>query len=163
MKKILSLVAVLALVIPAAAIAERPADPGSKGKSQSQAKSKRCKGPNVGYTVRGTLAAAPDTSVADKVTLSVNVTSTSKHARALKTGTQPASITVPAAAYKYTGTAPATADAGDRVKIIGKIHKPKKKGCPAPTAEQLEAKIRKATVSEPEPAEETTQPAQPTA
>lgn len=152
MKKILTLTAVLAIAAPISAFAAKPADPGSKGKTQSQAKSKRCKGPNVGYTVTGTLAGAPDTSVADKVTLSVNVTSTSKHARALKTATQPASITVPAAAYTYTGTAPATADAGDRVKIIGKIYKPKKKGCPAPTAEQLEAKIRKVTVSEPEPA-----------
>ena len=155
MKKILSLAAILALAVPASAIAEKPADPGSQGKSQS--KSKRCKKrPNVGYTATGTLVGTPSAADADgNVTLTVNVTKTNKHAKALKGDGQV--ITVKATGYKYEGNE--VADDGDRVKIIGKVAKPKK-GCPAATEEELAAKIRKVTVTEPEPAEEQQAPAQ---
>ena len=152
MKKILSLAAVLALAVPASAIAEKPADPGSNG----QAKSKRCKKrPNVGYTATGTLVGTPSAADADgNVTLTVNVTKTNKHARALKGDGK--TITVKASELRYSGNE--VADDGDRVKIIGKVAKPKR-GCPAATAEELEAKIRKVVVTEPEPAEEQQAPA----
>jgi hypothetical protein len=152
--RFISLLAVTALVIPAAAIAEKPSDPGAQGKSKAQersAKSKRCKKrPNVGYTATGTLVGTPSAPDADgNVTLTVNVTKTNKHASALKGDGQV--ITVKAAAVKYEGNE--VADDGDRVKIVGKVAKPKKK-CPAATDEVLERNIRKVMITEPEPAEE---------
>ena len=150
MKKILSTLAVTALVVPAGAMAAKPSDPGSKGQEKSSAKSKRCKkGPSVGYTATGTLVGTPTVNADGTTTLVVNVTKTNKHAKALKGDGK--TITVKSDAVKYSGNE--AADDGDRVKINGKVLKPKAK-CPAATAEQLEAKIRKVTITEPEAAEE---------
>lgn len=159
MKKILSLVTVLALAVPAAAIAAKPADPGSNGKGKVQ----RCKKSNkVAFTVGGTVvdpaAAAADTSTAEYLTVTgeggpvtFKVEKANKHARKWLAADEGNTAELDAA--KITLAEGNTAiEAGDKVKALGKTGQ--KRNCTATKAVSL----RKVTVSQPEPAEEAPAP-----
>lgn len=132
LKNIAAVACVAALAVPAGVSAKGPGEDHSKaGEKQKTAKQiKRCtkKQPQVGFSIKGTLA---DGSSADAIT--VNVTKANKHAKelVLKGAT---TYAVPAGSkVTYEGanpftTQPAPAFSTYTVKVNGKVIK-YKKGC----------------------------------
>lgn len=154
MKKILSLAAVLALVVPASAMAVKPSDPGSQGKGKTQ----RCKKSNkVAFVVGGTVvdpaSVAGDTSGAEFLTVTgeggpvtFKVERANKHAKKWLAADEGNSADLEAAKITLA-EGNAAIEVGDKVKAIGKTGQ--KRNCTTTKAVSL----RKVTVSQPEPAE----------
>ena len=149
MKKILSMTAALALLVPAAATAERPSSPGSQGKGKTPSSKGRCGKVNKGYVVAGTLVSHTLTQNPDGTydgTVTVKVTKANSHAK--KSGATTDSEQtytldddkvsfgegVTDGADEGTDVGLADVVAGDKVRVLGKIavqkKGSKKKACP---------------------------------
>ena len=159
LKTLGAVLCVAALAVPAGVAAKGPStNHGKSGethgksqaKNQSQSKSKRCKHtPRVGFNVRGTVVsydAATNTLILD-----VDTNGVSRHAKKFVTD-DPLTVT----GAKVGDPAPKQ---GDRVKVHGKIDKPKKK-CPE-TDEAIKASVKFTRVTPFAPAPAPVAPAQP--
>lgn len=159
-----ALAAAAALALPGAALADKPQDPGSKGKTKAaekQAKAgKRCaKNPKVGFVARGTLVSLT------RPTLVANLTKGNRHARsffAARGSALPSEQTFTLAdATKVTFGDGITDVSGDskvdetdlqagttyRVKLIGKVLKAKRN---CTVSDSAGPTIRKVVISLPE-------------
>src|SRR5688572_13030934 len=135
--KSLALAAVAALALPGAALAAKPADPGSKGQEKSAAAkakpkpAKKTKG--VGFAIKGTTA-APALPVADGALtgpVTLDPSSANKHARGLLTltkadlagtATEDVGVAGDKVEVEYVGLSETDAlTATDVVKVVGKV------------------------------------------
>lgn len=161
LKKTAVAAAVTALALPAAAIGDKPENPGSKGKGTSQAK--KFKG--VGFALSGLDYKGPaltDSKEPQTVgAFTVDVTSANKHARTFLGLTTKPSKETPAQDRPISDTADGKAivrlvgfetgdvvDATDRVKVIGKVTRVRKGD--STTTRKLD--IRRITIKDVEPA-----------
>jgi hypothetical protein len=153
LKKITAAAAIAALGIPAVAEAAKPAEPGKQGRdraaqkqSDNAGKSKRSKSKGVGFTLAGVLGAENTPTLTDGVLgdFSLDLTSANKHARnALDidksdvrgTGATLVDVAdgdtvvvkfgdgVTDGADEGTDVSMADVQAGDRIKVIGKVQR----------------------------------------
>ena len=138
LNRIIVTLCALALAVPAVVMAKGPSGDHGKstqphGKATPHTGSQKCKHqPMVGYTYGGKLAAGSTAS-----TLLINVTHANKFAQSVKTGTQPAALSVDASKITFDSASPfdasGNANAGvDLTKyafhVSGKVGKPKA-GC----------------------------------
>jgi hypothetical protein len=130
--KTIALTAVLALALPAAAQATKPAEPGKQGKEKAAEKKAAQKPKGKAFSLKGTgLATLPVTDGALTGALTLDPTSANKHARTLLTltkadlrgtGTETFGVTGDKVVVKYVGlTATDALQATDVVKAHGKV------------------------------------------
>jgi hypothetical protein len=154
-----ALLAMGALAVPAVGVADKPSDPGAKGKAHKKAKD-ACKTHKVGFVASGVLTSAatvtqtagqgtPDTSD-DRYDVSgtANITKTNHHAKGYK-GTQ--TVTLTGVRVKFGEGVVNPPAAGTLVKAIGKVTAVNKKKCPAGTGAGV-VTIRQVNFSAPAPA-----------
>ena len=163
LKKTATLTAIAALAVPALATADKPADAGSKGKTQSAAAKSKQKG--VGFTAAGLWVSGFDGLTTDSKEqrdvsdFTLNLTSANKHARTfLGLATKPSSETPVSkeidaatgdkAVIRLIGfDSTDVIDATDRVKVIGKVTRVRK----GDTTTTRVLDIRRITIKDVEP------------